>query len=100
MDAKEFQKLSAEIVGEIDRKFDIKRDVQLSLSQLVEELGELAKLVNLEKLRSRKPEKRELEDEFADVFLQLAKLADMFEVELEKAVLEKVGVLRKRHGLE
>jgi len=100
METKELQKLAAEIVDKIDVKFNLKRDAQLNLSQLVEELGELAKVVNLEKLRNKKPEKKDLEDEFADVVLQLAKLADLFDVELEKAVLDKIEVLKRRHNLE
>ena len=53
-----------------------------------------------EKSRNKKPEKKDLEDEFADVVLQLAKLADLFDVELEKAVLDKIEVLKRRHNLE
>lgn len=99
MDMKEFQKLSVEIVDKIDKKLDVSRDAQLALSQLVEELGELARAVNSEKLRNKKPEKKALEDEFADAFLLLAKLADLFEVDLEKAVLDKIETLKIRHGL-
>jgi NTP pyrophosphatase (non-canonical NTP hydrolase) len=100
MEAKELQKLAVEIVDKIDIKFNLKRDAQLNLSQLIEELGELAKVVNLEKLRNKKPEKKNLEDEFADVVLQLAKLADLFDIDLEKATLDKIETLKKRHDLE
>ena len=100
MNIKEYQKISAEIFEKMDKKFNLNRDAQLNLSQLIEELGELAKVVNLEKLRHRKPEKKDLEDEFADVFLQLAKLADLFDIDLEKAILDKIEVLKKRHDLD
>jgi len=100
MEVKELQKLAAEIVNKIDIKFKIKRDAQLNFSQLVEELGELAKVVNLEKLRNKKPKKKDLEDEFADVVLQLAKLADLFNVDLEKAILDKIKILKERHNLQ
>uniref|UniRef100_A0A7C3YP38 NTP pyrophosphohydrolase MazG-like domain-containing protein n=2 Tax=Geoglobus ahangari TaxID=113653 RepID=A0A7C3YP38_9EURY len=55
---------------------------------------------NSEKLRKKVPKKKELEEEFADVFLQLSVLADMFGVDLEKAVLDKIEILKKRHGLK
>jgi len=57
-------------------------------------------LKNSEKLRKKVPKKKELEEEFADVFLQLSVLADMFGVDLEKAVLDKIEILKKRHGLK
>jgi len=98
MEVKELQKLSVEIVDKIDRKLNLSRDPQLTISQIVEELGELARVVNSEKLRNKKPSKKELEDEIADVFLQLIKLADMFNIDLEEAVLYKIEILKKRHG--
>ena len=100
MNVKDFQKISVRIVDDVDKKVGLSdRDPQLNLSQLVEELGELAKEVNREKLRKNIPEKKDLEDEFADVFLQFAKLADFFDVDLEKAVLGKIERLKERHGL-
>jgi NTP pyrophosphatase (non-canonical NTP hydrolase) len=99
MDLKEYQKLAAEMIDRIDRKFNLDRDAQLNLSQLIEEIGELARIVNLERLRGKKPEKKDLEDEFADVLLQVAKLADLFDVDLERAILDKIGILKERHGL-
>ncbi len=100
MKVKDFQKMSAKVIDDIDGVVGIAdRDPQLNLSQLVEELGELAKEVNREKLRKQIPEKKDLEDEFADVFLQLSKLADFFDVDLEKAVLGKIERLKERHGL-
>ncbi|AGK60847.1 putative pyrophosphatase [Archaeoglobus sulfaticallidus PM70-1] len=99
MEMEEFQKLAIETVNKIDKKLNLNRDAQLTLSQLIEELGELARAINSEKLRNKRAEKKELEDEFADVFLQLVKLADLFDVDLEKAVLDKIEVLIKRHAL-
>ena len=43
---------------------------------------------------------KDLEDEFADVFLQLAKLANYFDVDLEKAILDKIEIVKKRHELD
>ena len=99
MDVDSFQELSVRIVDEIDKKQGVLRDGQLNMSQLVEELGELAKEVNREKLRNKKADIKDLEDEFGDVFLQFAKLADLYDVNLEKAVLNKIEILKKRHNL-
>ena len=83
----------------IDNKLNVDRDAQLNLSQLLEELGELARIVNFKRLRNKNPEKKDLEDEFADVFLQLSILADNFDIDLEKAILNKIEILKKRHNL-
>lgn len=99
MNLKDVQGLSSKIVKDIDKKFNVERDVQLNLSQLLEELGELANVANLQRLRNKTPEKKALEDEFADVFLQLATLADSFDIDLEQSVLNKIEILKKRHGL-
>ena len=100
MNVREFQKLASDIVREIDEKLGVNRDAHISISQLLEELGELARAVNSERLRNKVPKKKELEEEFADVFLQLSILADIFGVDLEKAVLDKIEILKKRHGLK
>jgi len=100
MEIKEFQKKCADIVKKIDSKYGIERDPQLAFTQLVEEIGELAKDVNLKRLRKREPDKENLSGEFADVFLQLATLAEMHGVDLEEAVENKIGELRKRGYLE
>jgi len=99
MEVKEFQKLASNIVKKIDNKLNVDRDAQLNLSQLLEELGELARIVNFKRLRNKNPEKKDLEDEFADVFLQLSILADNFDIDLEKAILNKIEILKKRHNL-
>ena len=99
MQTKKFQDLLAEITYKIDEKYGINRDVQLNISQLVEELGELVEAANKKKLRGKEPEKEELEDEFADVLLQVMTLADIFDVDVEKAALDKIEVLKERHDL-
>lgn len=95
----EFQKYCAEIVTKIDLKYKIERDAQLALSQFIEEIGELAKEVNRKKLRNETPEQENLADEFADVFLQFSKLADMHGIDLEKSVRRKIEKLREKSYL-
>lgn len=57
MDLKECQNLAAGTVDRIDRKFNLDRDAQLGLSQLIEELGELARAVSSERLKGKRPER-------------------------------------------
>jgi len=100
MEIKEFQKKCADIVDKIDKKYGIERDPQLAVTQLMEEIGELAKDINLKRLRDKEPSKENLSGEFADVFLQLAMLAEMHNVDLEKAVENKIKILKERQYLE
>jgi NTP pyrophosphatase (non-canonical NTP hydrolase) len=100
MEIKEFQKKCADIVDTIDKTFNVTRDAQLSFTQLVEEVGELAKDINLKRLRNKEPDRENFEGEFADVFLQLAMLAQMHGVDIEKAVNKKVEILKDRGYLK
>ena len=99
METKKFQKICVEIVRKIDNKYEIKRESHFSFTQLVEEVGELAKDINLPKLRNKKIDRKNLEGEFADVILQLAILADLYNVDFEKAVKSKIEILKERHNL-
>ena len=96
METKEFQKKCADVVDKIDKKYGIDRDPQLTFTQLIEEIGELAKDVNLKRLRKQEPDKENLSGEFADVFLQLATLAEMHGVDLQEAVENKINKLKER----
>lgn len=92
--------MCAEAVTKIDAKHGIERDSQLAISQMIEEIGELAKEVNLKKLRHKEPDQNNLAGEFADVFLQLAKLAEMHNVDLGEAVEGKIKELKQRGYLD
>ncbi len=65
----------------------------------MEEIGELARDINLPKLRNKKIDRKNLEGEFADVVLQLAVLADLYNIDFEKAVESKIEILKERHNL-
>ena len=96
MEIKDFQKKCADIVDTIDKKFNINRDAQLSFTQFAEEVGELAKDINMKRLRNKEPDRDNFEGEFADVFMQLAILAQMHKVDLEEATNKKIEKLKER----
>jgi NTP pyrophosphatase (non-canonical NTP hydrolase) len=100
METKEFQKKCFDIVDKIDKKFSVNRDAQLSFTQFVEEVGELAKDINMKRLRNKEPDAENFSGEFADVFMQLATLAGMHGVDLEQAVDKKIEKLKERGYLE
>lgn len=99
MNVQEFQKFCASVVSKIDDKYKIKRDFHFSFVQLSEEIGELARVINMPKLRGKEIDQDNLKEEFADVMLQLSILAEMHNVDLEKAVDSKVKIFKERHKL-
>lgn len=99
METKEFQEKCAKIVSDIDNEYNIKRNSQFSFTQLMEEIGELAREINSPKLRNKEIDKENLKGEFADVVLQLSILAKMFDIDFEKAVESKIKILKERHNL-
>ena len=100
METKDFQKLCADIVNKIDKKYNINRDPHFSFTQLMEEVGELAKAINLPKLRNKELDQNNLNEEFADVLLQLAILAKTYNIDFENVVNNKILELKKRHDLD
>ena len=99
MEVKKLQELCARIVSKIDKKYGVKRNPHFSFTQLMEEIGELAREINSPKLRGKKRDKNNLQGEFADIILQLSILAKMLDVDLEKSVREKIKVLKQKHKI-
>jgi len=100
MNINEFQKMCEKIVGDLDKKYKIDRNPQLSFTQLMEEVGELAKEINKPKLRNKEIDQENLNGEFADVLIQLATLANMHNINLDKAIESKIKIIKERHGLK
>lgn len=99
METKELQKLCSDITKLIDQQYNIQRDPQLAFTQLIEEIGELAVDVNLPKLRNKELDIKSLEADFADIFLLLSALANLYNIDIETAMKEKLEILKKRHNL-
>ncbi len=101
MDLKEFQQEAVGLVDVIDEKYEMKHDDKFTLMHLMEEMGELAREIhNKETNRKGGMDKGNLEEEFGDLLILLAKIAENNDVDLQKAVQKKFEVLRKRHDLK
>ncbi len=75
MEIKEFQKL----IGDIYYKKDSARGVEGTFRWLCEEVGELAKAI-------RKKDRKNLEEEFADVLAWTFSLANLLDINLDDAI--------------
>lgn len=69
-------------IGELYLAKDQRRGAELTFLWLIEEVGELAEAV-------RRKERAELEAEFADVLAWVASLANLLDVDLERAIAAK-----------
>ena len=84
---KEFQRHIGELYLEKDRR----RGVAPTFLWLMEEVGELAEAV-------RRGERESLEEEFADVLAWTASLANLLDVDLQKAIDVKYPATCRRCG--
>jgi len=87
MEIKEFQKLMKELYGANDAG----RGLQKTQLWFYEECGELAEAM-------RKDDKKAIEEEMADVFAWMVSLANMLDIDVEKACLEKYPMKCPRCG--
>jgi len=78
MEISEFQKLMQELYAHNDRR----RGGKATMLWLVEEVGELAEAIHRE-------EPENIREELADCFPWIGALANLYEVDLEEAFLEK-----------
>ena len=99
MNLVEFQSKAVKIIDEIDSKLKCAHDKETTVIHLMEECGEIAREMYNEKTGRDKINIENLKEEFADVYLLLAKLADHYHINLEEAINKKCDVLKKRHGL-
>ncbi|MFX0044974.1 MAG: RS21-C6 protein [Candidatus Hermodarchaeota archaeon] len=102
MDLSEIQKKKAEF--ERERGWD-KFSPSLIFAHLIEELGEISRHITVDEgykvvgLGHEAP-KSNLSREFAQVFSLFIQLANHFEVDLEKAVISELELMRERFPAE
>lgn len=97
MEIDQLKNQCSKLVEQLDQKFGIERDVQLCFTQLMEEIGELAKEINKPKLRNKEIDIENLNGEFADVFIQLFALAQMHDINIEEALNSKIKNVKERY---
>lgn len=99
MEIKEMQNKIGEIVSLIDIKFKVDRNSNITLNQLTEELGEIAKEINVANFNQKEINKNKLGEEIADVLFLLVKLGDENNIDLDEAINKNIIKLRDRHNL-
>ena len=99
MEVRELQEKMNETIGIIDKKFKCEHSTNNTFLHLIEEIGELAEELNKPNIRSKEIDKKNLEEEIADILLLITKLACIHNIDIEKAILDKIDILKQRHNL-
>ena len=99
MEIKELQNKSTEIIDKIDEKLNVKHNNENTLIHLTEELGEIARQINNKNIRNVEQNIDNIAEEIADVILIINKLASNYNIDVEKAIKEKLEKLKQRHNL-
>jgi len=96
MNVEEFQRKSTEFVKTIDKKVGRNHDIDTTLIHVMEELGEVSRIIYNNKTKRFTNTKEDLEGEFADTFMLLSHLATLHNIDLAKAFDDKFDDLKKR----
>ena len=99
MEVKELQNKADEIIKIMDRTLGINHDADKTIIHILEELGEIARQINNKNIRGIGQDKENLEEEIADVLILTLRLASIYEIDVEKAILNKIEKLKERHNL-
>ena len=93
---KEFQKLSTEITDKIDTTRKGKHDIHTTFVHIVEEIGEISRELYGSAIGRSELDIKNLGGEIIDTYILLAKLASLYDIDLEKAFYSKIDTLKNR----
>ena len=96
----EIQIKSNEIIDKIDEKMKGIHDNDTTIIHLMEELGEISRQLYNQKIGRDKLDKNNLAEEIADVSMLLNKLATLNDIDIEKAINDKLKLLKERHNIQ
>ena len=96
----EMQNKSNEIIDEIDKKMKGVHDSETTIIHLMEELGEISRQIYNQKIGRDNLDRENLAEEIADVSMLLNKLATLHEIDVDKAINDKIKVLKERHNIK
>jgi len=100
MDIKEFQQRVNDLIKGFDNKFNCEHNVNATFIHLVEEVGEIANELNKPNIRNKELKKEELAEELVDTLVFTTHLANLHDIDLEKAIEEKLNKLKERWGIK
>ena len=99
MEIKDLQKEANDIVLTIDSKLGAEHNAETTLIHLIEEFGELGRQHNNKSIRKIEQDKSNIEEEFANILMLLMRLANIYNINMEVVLINKIAKLKERHKL-
>jgi NTP pyrophosphatase (non-canonical NTP hydrolase) len=99
MEIKELQKKADEIIEMGDKNFKCEHNLENTVFHFIEEVGELISELGKPKFRNQKIDEENLEKEIVDVLIFLMRIANLNNIDVEKAFNNKINELKQRWNL-
>ena len=96
MEIKHLQKKEIEINKNWFEKLGVTPTKEIAMIHLTEELGELAYQVGNEKMKRAPVDIKNVGEEIADTMIILMVLADMYNLDLDKEIIEKIEEIKNK----
>lgn len=96
MELKEIEKKAIETVKERLNKKEIEPNIDLTMTHLMEEIGEIAQQINNKKLKRKEQDLNNLGEEISDSIILLMYLAHQHDINLEHALLNKIEEIKNK----
>jgi NTP pyrophosphatase (non-canonical NTP hydrolase) len=77
-------------------KNKIKNNIDLTLTHLIEEFGELALQINNGKLKRKEVDVDNIGEEISDCIILLIMLSKQYNINLEKVLLNKIEIIKNK----
>jgi NTP pyrophosphatase (non-canonical NTP hydrolase) len=95
MKIEEMQNKAVEAVGERLNRKGITPCIDLTMTHLMEEIGEIARQINNGKLKRKEVDIQNIGEEISDSIILLALLASQYNINLEKVLTDKINSVHK-----
>lgn len=96
MEIKELQKESVEIIENRLKKSNLTPNIDLTLSHLVEEFGEIAFQINNGKMRRKEVDVHNIGEEISDCIILLMMLSKQYNIDIESALVDKMEEIKDK----
>ena len=96
MEFNEISNKAVEVIEERLTKKQIKSNIDLTMTHLIEEFGEIASQINNGKLKRREVEVKNIGEEISDCIILLMMLARQYNIDLETELLNKIEEVKNK----
>ena len=96
MEFEEIERKAIECVETRLSRKNIKNNIDLTLTHLIEEFGELALQINNGKLKRKEVDVKNIGEEISDCIILLLMLSKQYNIDIEKSLLNKIEIIKNK----